>query len=183
MNIKKWALGILIVILLLWGILFIPLMARAQEAAPVPKITPEQMQQCEEALNAAQHGNRPIVLPAGTPGKYVILEDHLMLEISMIDMKNDIMVLSEQISLCGVILQWEDTNGDGLADRKIMWIPVFMTDMGDWYFLPSHPAAGMLHPDDEWMKEEDIPEPPKIKPLPAPKKKQKYSPGDTADRA
>ena len=140
--------------------------ATGQEA--VPKITPEQMQQCEDALNAAQRGNRPVVLPTGTPGKYAILEEHFMLEVAMIDMKNNIMVLSEQVFLCGAIKQWEDINADGRADRIILWRPVFMTDMEDWYFMPSHPAAGMLHPDDEWMEEEPIPEPPKIEPLPIP---------------
>jgi hypothetical protein len=137
--------------------------AEAQEGDPPlrqKELTEEQVQFCKRSREAAESGMRPVVFPGPVKDTFKIVDNHYMLEASQVDMVDKITIIAEEITDCGVIMQVEDIDGDGKGDRKIMWVPVFLPSYEDIFFMPSHPAAGLLHPDSEWKNKITTPKGP-----------------------
>lgn len=145
------------------GMLMLPLYVYAQER----ELTPEQAQVCKENFEAANNKDysRPIALPVPIgPGKFLVgpLPDHFMVRPEMSDNKFDVIITEEVILECGEIMQYEDFDGDGEPDRKVLWLPVGDTpDSIHW--MPSTWPAASIHPEDELNqpKQEVVPPKPK----------------------
>lgn len=144
-NTLGWILLVVWIIFIISAIMFFKQVTKIKETTKL--VVYDTNTPCSMLKHASLEYDRPVAVFV-TDNIYLTNLDCWLLHPGEKDMSSNNSIVEEYISACGRVIQQEDLNEDGIADREIIWTPILLKTSNDIervYFYPSEITSGTRH--------------------------------------